>query len=71
MSFKAAIISGITRLSIIKPTFYRTWGPIWGNFIVISFTFQIVIRFSKMIRLEGCVNKSRYIKIQISKEKHD
>lgn len=73
MSFKAAINSGITRLSIVKSMLYRSWGPIRENFIAISFIFQIVIRFIefiKVIRIEGRVNKSRYMKIQIIKEKH-
>lgn len=73
MSFKAAINSGITRLSIVKSMFYRSWGPIRETFIAISFIFQIVIRFIefiKVIRIEWRVNKSRYMKIQIIKEKH-
>lgn len=73
MSFKAAINSGITRLSIVKSMLYRSWGPIRENFIAISFIFQIVIRFIefiKVIRIEWRVNKSRYMKIQIIKEKH-
>lgn len=73
MSFQAAINSGITRLSIVKSMLYRSWGPIRENFIAISFIFQIVIRFIefiKVIRIEWRVNKSRYMKIQIIKEKH-